>query len=68
MLLYARGFLTPEERGQLRTLLSPAAIRSSLAAARGGPRGEGERAEAPASGRAGVPEAFEEADRDSDRL
>ncbi len=77
VVLWGLGFLTAEERTTIRELLQPAAIRSRLATLRAAAaRTEGEPAEGLGSSRgrrdeaprAGAPEAFEEAERDADRL
>ena len=61
--LYVLRFLTAEERAELRKLMSPAAVRERLQRLGGEERPiEGD--EAP---RAGAPETFEQASRDSDR-
>ena len=69
VVLYLLRFLTAEERGMVRALLSPAAVRAGLAALQSesadGERGSRERDEAPQTG---APETFEQASRDSDRL
>jgi len=63
VILWAGGFLTREERERLGPLLRPSAVRASLAKLRSAP-GAGK--EEP--GASGAPEAFEQANRDIDRL
>ena len=61
--LWATGFLTPEERHSLRELLSVRAVRERLRALGSGPgeAGEDERGHLP-------PEVYEQAMRDEDRM
>lgn len=64
VVLYVLRFLTHDEREQLRRLLRPAAIRARLLELGAGPRPTDDH-EPPGHGPA--PEAFEQAQRDSDR-
>jgi O-antigen/teichoic acid export membrane protein len=59
-LLLAAGFLTTDERRRLRSLLSPAAVRSRLRALRAEPA-------PPSPGGRGAAEVYEQAIRDEDR-
>ena len=63
LLLWASGFLTREERGALRRMLRPSAVKASLASLRERPATAGNE-----EGRTLPPEVFEQAQRDEDRL
>ena len=64
VLLFIAGFLSREERLEVRRWMEPGAISARLAELRSAPRGT-ELDEAPHGG--AVPETFEQASRDSDR-
>jgi hypothetical protein len=66
VVLWAFGFLTQDERGMVRSLLDPAALRSRLGEMRRAPGVREEEAAETSHGGA-VPETFEQASRDSDR-
>jgi O-antigen/teichoic acid export membrane protein len=68
LLLLACGFLTREERVEVRRWMEPGAIRARLAELRSAPPGRGaDRAEDTDPHHGDVPETYEQASRDSDR-